>query len=385
MVPATGRRRVLGALAAGVLAGCIGAESSGPRGDPADGPEPERFEEASGAAERDDVDDDSIPNPENGPPTADSPYVVSQGIDAVTEHAIETDAWIPTIDDPVFTDAAGIEDATFDLEPGDIVFGVERDGEPKAYPQRILVYHEIVNDELAGDPVSITYCPLTGTAQGFERREGFKVSGWLFNSNLVMVDTGTETWWPQIYATGVDEPFRSESLDEFRLVWTTWERWRDVHPETLVLTAETGYERRYHDDPYGGYNPRMGYYDFGGPMYEILAEPDDDSPLEDKDVVIGCRTENGAAAFAKEALLDRGLLRTEIDGVEHVAVADPRLATGYVYANPDGRSVERGDTGTYRVDDESASAAELPLKRRLAFDAMWFAWYAHYPDTALSY
>jgi len=378
------RRGVLGALALGPFAGCLESDPSAPREGSA-GPD----EDGSDGDRDTPAPESETPEPTGGPPTADEAYHLPADPATLRERAFETDVpmdGIPPIDDPVFTDREGLADATLDLDGEDVVFGVEREGVAKAYPQRVLVYHEIVNDTLAGDPVAITYCPLTGTAQGFERGETtFGVSGWLLESNLVMYDRETESWWPQIYATGLDDPFAGTSLEEFRVVWTTWGRWHEAYPETRVMTAETGYERRYHDDPYGGYNPPVGYYDYGGPMYEVTAEPDESLPLEAKTVVLGCRTGDGAVAFEKERLLEGEVLTAAIRGTEHVAVAEPDLETGYVYANPEGRSVEPEGEGQYLIDGEAYAATALPLDRRLAFDAMWFAWYACYPDTEVRY
>jgi len=132
---------------------------------------------------------------------------------------------IPSIDDPSFV---GPDDAGF-LDPGDPVFGVARNGVVEACPQEILVQHEIVNDRLGDLPVAVTYCPPTGTVQGFERGETtFGVSGRLIDNNLVIYDRATEAWWPQILATSIPGKWnadpRTSSLREFGLVWTTWEQ-----------------------------------------------------------------------------------------------------------------------------------------------------------------
>ena len=129
---------------------------------------------------------------------------------------------IPSIDDPSFIGPADVDY----LGPGDPVFGVARNGVVKAYPQKILVSHEIVNDQLGDLPVAVTYCPLTGTVQGFERgRTTFGVSGRLINNNLIMYDRATEAWWPQILATSIPGPWNADpgtnSLREFRLTWTS--------------------------------------------------------------------------------------------------------------------------------------------------------------------
>jgi len=284
---------------------------------------------------------------------------------------------IPSIDAPKFVSADEVS-----LADGDIVFGLERNGEVKAYPQRILVHHEICNDTVGGDPVSVTYCPLTGTTQGFERGDTtFGVSGRLINNNLVMYDRGTEAWWPQILATSIPGPWNESpeaaSLQEFRLVWTTWSRWRDLHPDTQVLSEDTGHLRNYDRDPYGAYNPRSGYYEDPSTLFPQL-NPDD--TFGNKRVVMGARTPDGAAAFLKDAIREEGVMTGQIGEDPVVAVYDARLDTAYVYRNPDEKEVSvDGDTAS--VDGDTHDPDELPLERIHTFDAMWFAWHGYYPDT----
>ena len=279
---------------------------------------------------------------------------------------------IPAIDDPAFESA---DEA--DLDDGAPVFGVVRNGVAKAYPQYVLVWHEIVNDSFDGEPIAVTYCPLTGTAQGFKRGETtFAVSGLLVNSNLLMFDRGTGTRWPQITATGIQGPLAGRSLAEIQVSWSTWGNWREAYPDTQLLTTETGYERRYGSDPYGGYNPPSGYYANQKTMFEPLTATDDEHP---KRVVIGARTTEAAIGFNKDRLLDEGVLTGEAGGSSFVAVADPALETGYVYRNDEAVSVSSAGEGQYTVGDETAPADELPLKRLVAFDGMFFAWYGLYP------
>ena len=285
---------------------------------------------------------------------------------------------IPSIDDPSFVGA----DAVDLLDPGDPVFGVALNGAVKAYPQKILVHHEIVNDRLGDLPVAVTYCPLTGTVQGFERGETtFGVSGRLINNNLVMYDRATEAWWPQILATSIPGPWNSdpgtESLREFRLVWTTWEAWRGLHPDTRVLSMETGFAKNYGRDPYGSYNPPAGYYANERTLFGTLEE---DDRFSRKRVFMGARTDDGAVAFDKSTLLEERVMDGELSGTPVVAVADRRLDTGYVYLNPDERTVAI-DGDTVLVGDSPYEPNALPLTRVHTFDAMWFAWHGYYPDT----
>jgi hypothetical protein len=358
--------RALGAAGAVSLAGCTG--TGGSQTDP--GTERERTDTPT---ETDSTSTPSRPPPE--PPTADQSLFLGHDVDAIrseiTSGGVPKDG-IPAIDDPQFQSASAAQ-----LDPGDPVFGAVRNGEAKAYPQSILVWHEIVNDELDGDPVAITYCPLTGTAQGFERGAvEFGVSGDLVNSNLVMYDRGTDSRWPQVIGTAVQGDLKGESLAEFRVVWTTWENWQAAFPDTAVLTDETGFSRRYGDDPYGQYNPNQGYYSNDRTIFPPLVSDDRNHP---KHVVIGTRNSEGALSFGKDALLETRVLRGTIGDVEYVAVADDTLETGYVYENSDGAAVEPAGDG-YRVDGTTYAADQLPLRSQLAFDGMWFAWAGFYPE-----
>ncbi|MEF8776296.1 MAG: DUF3179 domain-containing protein [Haloarculaceae archaeon] len=285
---------------------------------------------------------------------------------------------IPSIDDPQFVAA----DAADYLDPGDPVFGVARDGVVKAYPQKILVWHEIVNDHLGDRPVSVTYCPLTGTVLGFERGDTtFGVSGRLLNNNLIMYDRATEAWWPQVLGTTIAGPWNGapgqHSLRQFRLVWTTWEQWRETNPETRVLSTNTGHAKNYGRDPYGSYNPRGGYYDSGGPLFTAL---NDDDRYEPKTVFLGARSPAGAVAFRKDRLREAGSLTGDLGDTPVVAVHDRRYDTGYTYRNPDGLALER-DGEEVVVGDERHAPDEVPLDRVHTFDAMWFAWAGFYPET----
>ena len=317
---------------------------------------------------------------EGAPPTADrrlpEDYTIEELVDASRSGGPAPDG-IPSIDDPVFAPA---DDPPGNLDDGDPVFGVVLDGEAKAYPQHILVWHEIVNDEIGGVPGAVTYCPLTGTAQGFYRGDTeFGVSGQLINTNLVMFDREDEGWWPQILARGITGPNEGAYLDEFQVIWTTWERWRETHPDTVVLTEDTGFARNYGRDPYGAYNPPSGYYENESTVFPTLTQDDRFHP---KEVVIGARNQDGAMAVPKEALRDEPVVDGDVGGVPHVTVYDPELDTGFVYRNPDGVAVT-ADGGEYAVDGEAYAPDSLPLERQIAFDAMWLAWYGYYPSTVV--
>jgi hypothetical protein len=285
---------------------------------------------------------------------------------------------IPSIDDPTF---GSVAEADGFLAPGDVVFGVAGEEGAKAYPQRILVWHEIVNDVVDGECLGITYCPLTGTALGFRRGETtFGVSGKLVNSNLVMYDRETDSRWPQVLGTAISGPFEGRSLREVPVTWTTWERWTDAHPNTVVLTEDTGYVRNYNDDPYGQYDPPRGYYATRTTLFAPLST---DGRFHEKEVFVGARPSEGPIAFRKASLRERGLLTVTVGGTPFHAVYDPGLDTAYVYRGDAEVTYANGRVSVGDSGSEGVAPDALPLESVVALDAMWFAWAGFYPGTAV--
>jgi hypothetical protein len=305
---------------------------------------------------------------------------------------------IPPIDRPRYVAAS--EAGRF-LDADDVVFGFERAGVVKAYPQKILVWHEIVNEEVGGEPVSITYCPLTGSTVAFRGRGTtvagatltFGTTGKLVNSNLLMYDRPTDSEWPQVLGTAITGRRRSQVLEEWPTVWTTFGRWRRRHPDTLVLSTDTGFFRAYGTDPYGSYARTGTYYDSGEPFFPVMAS---DRRFPAKHVVVGVKTDAGRLAIPKAAAVRARAVNTGLGETPVGALYDAELDAVRVFS----RSLA-GRVLTFQVDGEAYAdeatggrwtaagrcetgplcGAELrPLP---AFDVMWFAWYAFYPDTAV--
>lgn len=380
MVRRYSRRGVLATAGLAAVAGCLGGNSrTGGSGGSPDGTagNGEASADTPGATT-----EGSSSAPGSGPPLADLPLPLPMSGEELQQEARSGGPpkdGIPAIDEPDFVGAGEADDR---LDEADIVFGLRQGDDAKAYPQNILVWHEIVNDVIDGAPVSVTYCPLTGTAQGFDRGDTtFGVSGRLLNNNLIMYDRATENWWPQVLGTAIPGPWNSNlagnSLSEFRVVWTTWGVWKKHNPETRVLSTDTGYARNYSRDPYGSYNPPGGYYTNDNTLFPQL---NPDGRFSAKHVVMGVRTPDGAAAVPKDALRERGLAEGAIAGTPLVWAYDPALDTGYAYWNPD-RLDFSYDDGSVAGPDGIHDPAELPLDRALTFDAMWFAWAGFYPDT----
>jgi len=317
--------------------------------------------------------------PANAPPVSDRTLPVPVPLEELQSHAQDGGPpkdGIPSIDEPKFVSPGEVSG----LADGSTVLAVTGP-EPKAYPRRILVHHEIVNDEIDGTPVSVTYCPLTGTAQGFDRGETeFGVSGQLINNNLVMYDRELERWWPQIPAVSIPGPWHDTAggvtLREFEVVRTTWGQWRSAYPETAVLSTDTGSARNYNRDPYGS----RGYYESDETIFPNIYTDAEDQ-FHAKEWFYGARTAEGAAAFRRQRLHDEGVVRGSIGDRPVVAVHDPELDTAYVYRNPGEVSLDHEGDGVVTGDGERFAPDELPLDRIISFDAYWFAWFAYYPNT----
>ncbi len=162
---------------------------------------------------------------------------------------------IPALDDPSFDDAAAADEWLGDKEA---VIVVEAGGETKAYPLQILAWHEIVNDEVGGVPLSVTWCPLCNTTVVFRREvDGrvldFGTTGRLRYSNLLMYDRQTESWWQQADGAAVIGEYTGTELSLYPAVVAPWGRVRD-RPGIRVVSQRTGHSRPYGSNPYRGYD-----------------------------------------------------------------------------------------------------------------------------------
>jgi len=154
---------------------------------------------------------------------------------------------IPAIENPKFMAVSDVSN----LLDKEIVIGVSVNGEFKAYPHRILEKHEVVNDFVGEDYYSLTFCPLTGTSITWQRLDDntFGVSGLLHNSNLITYDRKTDSNWSQIYSRGVNGENICVTLDYYPTIEMSWAAWRDLFPDSEVLTSETGFSRNYTQPP----------------------------------------------------------------------------------------------------------------------------------------
>ena len=327
------------------------------------------------------------------PPPSGCNHTPGQALAVQGEHVSITGVrkdGIPPIDHPRFVTA---EEAASFVADRDLVFGLAAGETGLAFPQRILVWHEIANVVLEGAPVAVTYCPLTGSQVAYRPVTGsatptFGTTGRLVNSNLLMYDRATDSRWPQIFGHAIEGTQRGRRLEGVPLTWTTWERWRSRHPETEVLSTDTGFVRNYQGDPYGSYDPLRGYYADRHIRFNLACW---DGRFHPKRPFIGLSRGNDAAAVDLELLRVQRVRNVVLAGQPVVFLHDegldaPRAFLALSEAGPlrfawDG-GVRDAEMGSRWSPDGVALGGPLRgtrLEELPAMHAMWFAWAAFYP------
>ncbi|SCA55222.1 conserved exported hypothetical protein [Candidatus Terasakiella magnetica] len=180
---------------------------------------------------------------------------------------------IPAIDHPQFIEMNKLSG----LNEREGVITVEWAGEVRVYPLRILMWHEIVNDTIGGVPVSVTYCPLCNSAIVFERKllDGrvldFGTTGKLRNSDLVMYDRQTETWWQQFTGQAIVGELLGTALSIIPSRLESWAAFKERHQSALVLIPSDPKARQYGRNPYVGYAKSARPFLYGGEMPKGIA------------------------------------------------------------------------------------------------------------------
>ena len=283
------------------------------------------------------------------------------------------------------------------LDDDHVVFGIAVGGEARAYPRRILAWHEMALDRLGAVELAIVYCTLCGTVIPYEseidgRHVTLGTSGFLYRSNKLMFDDETRSLWSTFEGEPVVGPLVGSGLRLRRrpVVTTTWGEWRRVHPDTTVLSLETGHERDYSEGA-----AYRSYFATDRLMFQV---PRTDGRLKNKAEVLVMLLADAAGvrrplAIAAGFLEDNRVYHTEHAGRRLVVVTSARganrvyAAGGHQFVRllADGRVADAAGA-VWRVT-EDALAAEGDPQRRLpripAQRAFWFGWYSQFPDTVL--
>lgn len=255
---------------------------------------------------------------------------------------------IPAIDKPIFVSG---KKARF-LKPDDRVLGLINNKQAKAYPIAILNYHEIVNDNVGGDKIAVTYCPLCGSGIAYRSEVGgknltFGVSGLLYNSALLLYDRQTESLWSQILAKAITGPMKGTKLETVQLTYTTWRDWLQRYPNTLALSTRTGFPRDYSKEPYAGYE-QSGRLWFPVNFRAMGYHP--------KERIIGIEINGKFKAYPfTELSKTSGEIKDSVNGKKLLIHFDSHNQTGTVF-------------------DETG-------KEQRSITTFWFAWYTFHSDT----
>jgi hypothetical protein len=302
------------------------------------------------------------------------------------------------------------------LSDADRVLGLYINGHARAYPHSLGWKHEVVNDSLGGQYISITFCPLTSTGLAFDATDAdgqqieLGVSGVLINSNLVLYDRRDErTLYPQMIHAAISGPHIGDQLELLPIAETTWELWKKMYPHTTIAQASTGLERypsyirklypleAYRQYPYGDYRSNHSFIMFHPSTARAGSE------LAAKELVLGLRHGQATKAYPFQRMPARAIINDTLADLSLLVLYDEASHTAIAYHRQVGKQIltfarAENDADALPIslrDRETGTSWNMlglavsgPLKgaqlRQLpAYNAMYFAWSAYWPETAL--
>ncbi len=286
---------------------------------------------------------------------------------------------IPSLDNPTHVSVA---QAHYLLDD-DLVFGVEIAGDARAYPLRIMGWHEMFNEVIGGVPLALAYCTLCGAGILFETQvEGraepfiFGSSGLLYRSNKLMFDRATDSLWNQFTGEPVVGPLVDSGITlKIRPVAiTSWKRWRESHPDTKVLSLETGHRR--------DYGPGVVYQDYFASDDLMFPAVVDERQHKQKDYVFGIRDVGQSKAWPIEAFSGGAVINDAIGPRELVLIGDETTRTvrayerrGRVFESAGSNATLQASDGIWQVGEEELTGPDgTRLPRVPGHIAYWFAW-----------
>jgi hypothetical protein len=293
---------------------------------------------------------------------------------------------IPPLDQPKVIPAA---DAKY-LKNNDVVFAVYVNGEARAHPKRVLAWHEMTNDRVGGMDLTLVYCTLCGSAILYDQRAGerqfsFGTSGFLYRSNKLMYDRATLSLWSTLEGVPVSGELVGSGLQLTRLpiVTTRWGAWRDAHPDTTVLSLETGHKRDYGEG--------VAYRDYFSNDSLMFPVPTDDRRLKNKQEVLALFLGRQPLAFDSKFLEKNTVHHDTAGGQPIVILTDPAGANrvydaaGVTFSKWDGEATATDAQGaTWKVTEDALVGPGGEERERLAAHrAFWFGWHAQFPNSRL--
>jgi hypothetical protein len=279
------------------------------------------------------------------------------------------------------------------LKDNHIVFGIKINGDARAYPKRILAWHEMFTDSIGGVSIAGVYCTLCGTVIPYRtdvKGESYTLgtSGFLYRSNKLMYDKATQSLWSTERGEPVLGPLvdKGIALPYESVVTTTWGEWRKRNPNTTVLSLDTGHSRDYSEG--------AAYADYFATDRLMFNTPFKDERLENKQEVLALRfagAPNEQLAIDTDFLILNRLYKNKIGSQSFIVVTDNSGANRVYdpesvnFVDYDGINTLRDDKNTiWTLDEEKITSEKGQILNRLPYHrAFWFGWHAAYPQTKL--
>lgn len=300
---------------------------------------------------------------------------------------------IPAIDKPKFINAG---EANY-LNDNDLVLGFADGNDVRAYPHKILDWHEIINDDTPNHSLAVIYCPLTGTGIGWDRelkgvQTTYGVSGLLYNSNIIPYDRTTDSNWSQLLLKSVNGELKGTKPAVYNLVETTWKTWKEMYPAAKVISTSTGYNRKYGNYPYGNYKTNTNL---------LFPVKNKDNRLHEKERVLAVIENEKAIAFRFSSLEANNNLILKTFNEKKLVITGSKNANLMVAFNrqlADGTELQfqvakeqlpivltDNEGNTWDVFGQAVSGPRLGQKLQAPHQMIgyWFAFAAFYPEIVL--
>lgn len=344
--------------------------------------------------------------PINRPPQGGGNFLSNFPTDQILSGGVPKDA-IPALTDPQFVDLTS-SDANYILED-DLVLGVVINGEAKAYPHNMGWWHEIVNDVVGGQPVVVSFCPLTGTGLVFNgqgddgNRITCGVSGLLFNNNLIMYDRrDNTTLYPQMIHTSIDGSIGGE-LQLLPVIETTWRYWKQLYPNSKVVSVRAGTytSNRYTQYPYGSYRDFAQGPNF--PSFPALSDNPTAQLFPPKTITLGIRFGETAKAYPFTIMGEEAVINDTFEGTDLLVVFyrqeqyavpfkrefNDQILTFEKIASTDPvypfmmRDNETGTVWNLKGEALSGTFQGRTLTPIASHNSFWFAWATFWQNTGI--
>lgn len=300
---------------------------------------------------------------------------------------------IPALVNPEFIN---VSQATY-LSDNDLVIGYKKGNDTRAYSHNILNWHEIVNDEVNIDKLAVVYCPLTGTATGWNRmlsvgETTFGVSGLLYNTNVIPYDRKTNSNWSQMLLKSINGSLIETEAVNLQVIETSWKTWKEMFPNSKVLSTNTGFSRNYSAYPYGDYRTNHNLL-----IFSIVP---DDNRIPRKERVLGIIKDGKSKVYRFSSLLaNNGLISDVFRGESIIIAGDAQKNIMVAFAKklPDGSIPDFviDNTGTGLLKDQfgntwdafgvaiSGPLTGQKLQSPLFIMGYWMAFGSFYPNTEI--